>query len=312
MGTVGTAITFIRAYIWRHLRYGTDALKAISGALNTLMTEGTYHIWGVPSSVGTSSLDERDLGDSGFVASCAMSEPPGDKIQRVVALSWVHHYGNGARRHKMFPSWSPMRWTTDNTERHIVFNGLSDIQTVLARTEQGTKDLPSLIAELSMGSPDVPRYLQLEVETAKLEVHQTRLNVKVGQYRTRRPALVSNYLVALRLDETSYGVAAPRWDIDSRELGDTPILKAAALQIVTKMQFEIKDTSMLLLRDHGSHYERVGYITMEDEDFERRFMGIDATDSRWDILSKLDDADSYLEPKDWWCRHFKKETVIIG
>lgn len=68
---------------------------------------------------------------------------------------------------------------------------------------------------------------------------------------------------------------------------------------------------MLLLRDHGSHYERVRYVNMENEGFERRST-VDHLDSYRNRMLRLENEDTYLEPKEWWRRHFKKEKIIIG
>ncbi|KAF3039491.1 hypothetical protein E8E12_002208 [Didymella heteroderae] len=67
------AQNYLSGYSVRTLRYETDALNAIAGALNTLAKENVYHLWGVPvhvpelkpcSSSDSSSSGSKDWLDS--------------------------------------------------------------------------------------------------------------------------------------------------------------------------------------------------------------------------------------------------------
>ena len=75
----------------RSLRYDSDALDAIRGALKTLLNEGVFQIWGVPF-----RFDSNIFTDGA--------------IQGEIALLWRHNSSKASRQREGFPSWSPLGW----------------------------------------------------------------------------------------------------------------------------------------------------------------------------------------------------------
>ena len=86
------AQSYLAEHSKRTLSYDADALDAIVGALNTLIEEDVYHIWGVPFRL-------RGIERSSYFK----------KDNSHILASWAH--SSIARRRPGFPSWNPLCWT---------------------------------------------------------------------------------------------------------------------------------------------------------------------------------------------------------
>lgn len=342
-GPLGRAIKFVETYSSRSLRYDGDALKAISGALNTLRTEDTYHIWGVPFCVRSRHLSaevckrhsqmiesaERqkidytaspptttvvDLYDSEYEypfdfdhsiqTGIAGPQPSDDSPQAAIALSWTHggFHRQSHRRRSIFPSWSPMGW-----ECAVSFCGAIDMDKVSVKTDSGTTPLSTLVPHCGSILPELPQLLHLETETADVKFHLARLIVeRVFCSPFQEPSRMPR--VTLRYDDYAFGVATPAWDIDPAVFEDGKSLKIALLRHKVSSGDAGRHV-MLLLREHGDYYERIGLISMDRHTSFTERCTLDQLDRPDDHVFRI--GRRLPGTYHWWDQCLQKETVTL-
>ncbi|KAJ4989084.1 tol protein [Stagonosporopsis vannaccii] len=281
------AVRYLSEHSDRVLRFDDDALNAISGALNTLAREDVYHIWGVPFHVDVPE-DHTELGRRAQ--------------QGEIALAWSCMYP-GSRRRKQFPSWSTLGWIGTIYDHTPV-----ETSGIFLQDNESSISLQDFMVKSNLDPTSWPRRLRLELPTAQFAI--VRLSDTDSEQYNRR--------VALPYQERLYVHFATRWDVDIKDLPQTSTIKGVLLgiKVQTKSNLLPGSARVLLLQEHGPHYERVGSAKLELRDLDENAEGRD-NQSRKEPTYEYDgnaykhENSADIEQTDWWRRHFTKETIIL-
>jgi hypothetical protein len=269
------AFRYLEQFSKRSLRFDSDALNAISGALNTLLKERVYHIWGVPFRYGQTPL-------------------PDGGTRGEIALAWRHVTHRISRRRAEFPSWSPLGW-----ENPVRFVYPVDICSVLVCTAAGTETLQTLLPKSGIFPADCSQQLQIETQAADFEV--------VQPYLWDGP-----YMAALHYVYDTYALLNTMWDVDPSTM---KTVKGILLfpEEQKSLNFRRGSGYVLLLRACGNYYERIGFAWLTMTDTPRDSTPDHAYKFR-DQSKTYHMLDSpRLPDRAWWMDgKFTKETVLLG
>jgi hypothetical protein len=242
IGRLRIAQRLLEEFTQRNLSYESDALNAIAGALNTLNT-GSFpvcHIWGVP-----------------FI----LYYPANASSTVSIALHWYHV--SPVDRRPGFPSWSPLGWKGpamfwNYEEPNIPWRFYSDGEfntpsecTVQVPIDGVCRELSSLQTSVHSAS-DSSRCLHITAPMVQLSLFSIR--AYPGPFvvfpwldeNKRNPERVDAYL-------------EPRWDSEPPTQNS---ITCIFLQLTEAKSYWLDNMSLvgLLLINHGSHYERVGWL----------------------------------------------------
>lgn len=279
---------YLSTYSRRSLRFDADALKAISGALNTLITEGVYHIWGVPFSFKAF--------DTSPALRFTQNFPHGE-----IALIWIHRRCGNRRRHNI-PSWSPLGW-----EGVIDFHGSVDVCKVFVQTESGQTSLPSLVLPSGVLPPDCSQQLTLELEVADVAV-----------FRPPSHDIVNSSplpIVALRFEDSLHVRLIVHFDINPDEISETNTLKAALVTPPNPNFFSkvLEQAHFLLLRKQGDVHDRIGVASLQINHMSSFvFDAKSLLKSTRDREAPKSNISKDIQDFDRWRVHFRVETIVLG
>jgi hypothetical protein len=230
------ALKMLEEFTARSLSYQSDALDAITGAQNTLnsQTYPVYHFWGLPflSHIKT----------SGYLAF-------------TVTFNWYH--SKPINRRPGFPSWSPLGW--QGPVVFFYYNQQPKVRSkcVIPVCHDGiSRDLGSWAEyQVSVSSPSsAPQCLQLTAPMVHLSLYYT-----TGQ---SGPLVVFPWLKVGRKPESLMAYVEAAWDSEPQ----SPHKEQDSITCL----FSTKGSRYwnhyksrvigLLLKNHGSYYERVGCL----------------------------------------------------
>lgn len=338
-----TVMKILEAYSMREMSFERDALHAISGVLRLFAKDGVHHVWGVPcfSSIRTYATH----------LCCGHSWLQPCQYKRVVelALIWQHTYPSPRRRD--FPSWSPLGWSSSFWWLDIPSGDEADwpymtmeaigisIQSEGRRYALSDRSLwtNSRCEEIMTNASP---YLEVVGRMATL-----RLFVSAEHDRW-------NPTIALTLHDGNHAVFLPRWGALPTDLEQASIFKGMLLLGSSIMDTIVQEicAKVLILRDHGDHYERVGMFELptklspdslrrwdeeqrvwfHDEDSASTYVNSYGThdtspdDWREDAIAWRPATEECVEDRSspslcdmhvserWWWKYFEEETMILG
>ena len=221
-------------YTGRHLTNDHDALNAIIGALEA---QNADHFWGVNIAIEDSST--------------------------FFFLHWTH--SSPATRRKEFPSWSPIGWRGQVDYRHgrPSLSHTCSVEVWLDGSHAAiSQNVGKLRLQHHMHVEDNSKFLKLTTLVVKLEFIQLE----------RRPA---GLYVKVPYSPTLDVCILPFWDgnkaiepasVDRRiELPCVVVLEPDHRMFMEQdIRFE-EHLQIMILRQYGDHYERVGCFTWNDD-----------------------------------------------
>jgi len=229
-------------YTRRRLTHSHDALNAVVGALES--QEKDDHMWGV------------------FVVQ--------DPIDIYVFLHWRH--ARPVPRRKQFPSWSPIGWD-GRADYYSKYPCISKECTVEVWCDDGYQPLEQQFGKLSRQhhSPGAEKSRFLKVTTKIVTIKFVYLR---GNARYQRGGLHAKIPYSKVLDLFLFAFLntkeQPRCKSNKR--GVKPpcavIIRRADTQFghETSTRFE-DEIQILMLRQHDTHYERIGYFAWDYNDY---------------------------------------------
>jgi hypothetical protein len=248
---IEVAMRLLEEYTNRSLSYESDALNAITGALNTfrLKDPPVYHIWGVPF-----AKDPRNR------------HSPKKTLRMQIALHWCHL--KPVPRRPDFPSWSPLGWKgpatfqileeTVNTWDCSISVGMDDEFEELELLESMQVDLEVM--------PTMSRRLLITARVAQLplvDVGKPGTDIRSGlhvdfAWLTTSPGESKNLDVFIQ----------PLWDSSPPNLNETTSIVCAILNSCESNPLRYHAgyglgpdcVLILLLQAFESYYERIGYL----------------------------------------------------
>jgi hypothetical protein len=333
-----TAMKALEAYSTRKLSFPQDALNAVSGILKLFAKHGVHHIWGAPCFFsGNIYAPDLCTGNSWLDA----RHPT-----RGVELALLMDNFYPCERRAGFPSWSPLGWSSPfqwtggegpdrlRTFPRLVTADASDISIRSGDEKYGlseliTRDSATIEDILSRASP----YLEIVGRTVTLRLVEPR-----------RDRLDPS--VAFELHDGFYAIFHPRWTVSptNPEIGSD--IKGVLLLSARFMPSTVEQihAMVLLLSDHGDHYEKVGdFELFKDRQAEHLWerwdeelhvwhgaggslasrldqLGVDeqhdaqpvATEARTEE-KEGDETASQDEQEYWWWKYFTAmETIVLG
>lgn len=284
----------IERYSARELSYDYDALNAILGVLNYHRAKDQPNdtIWGIPYRL-------------------AQAE------QRIICISWRH--ASTAIRRPDYPSWSPLGW-----------NGSVEFPADLHQFELSEKDASSISDHVQNGIGnrhlgESPRYLRITVKLHRFPVVSIVRAGGVDRWDTDLTEWPRAFLVLPIGGATRDGADMKLymhilWDKEPPDDYDCTQTICAIIH-----DKDLRFLSMMVLRDHGTHYERIGFAMTELSIHDHMmkigegFVVLDSSTNGIQTLrakdtpgflwrSLTDGHEEYLS----WIRHAESVTIRLG
>lgn len=305
---------YLSGYSSRALRYDTDALNAISGALNTFAKEGVYHTWGVP--VTFPKLDPPK--DSNALKNGARGK---------IALCW--HHSESCPRRNGFSTWSPIGWTGT-----VLWRASESPQTVDVQNMFLLSDRQAANPRLSDAHYD-PAHTLVQRSSAATQSQALELGVQVAEVwlflateYLQPPTGRSLFGAKMTFDNDHIVVFWPYWDVSPSDLNSTTTLVGAFLPLDKRT--DNTEDCVLLLRARDQHYERVGILWSENV-LNAPTVGESKAQAEYHLCEKtpwpIGTSSPYrlnalehhelgrrykdIEGGEWWRRLTRAETVVI-
>ena len=245
------ATSILEEYTRRKLTFDSDALNGIVGVLNTLSKAESpiFHTWGVTFGRLPYARGPQPL---------------------AIALSWFHD--KPCLRREAFPSWSPLGWEgVANFEyRSPVISSSFQVnvweKNKYIELSQVKQDLHQ---QIDAESVEKSRYLRI---TAKLSWVEVRYFSAYEMLSIDKSSVVVNGLPYLVVPSPGFHVRVPtgdngevyasmlpRWDSEpDLSLGILGMIRVPCALIPEGG--ESTSIAVMMLRNHGTHYERIGYF----------------------------------------------------
>jgi len=241
------ATGLLQEYTRRKLTFDSDALNGIVGVLNTLSKAESpiFHTWGVTFG----------------------------KVPVAITLTWFHDAP--CLRRKAFPSWSPLGWegvpdygyspppVISQSFQVEVWDNSEFIQ--LSRVKQDLHQRAG--AEILEKS----RYLKITAKLGWVDVRYFSASELLSIDKSSVSFDELHYLVEPRAgfhvrvqtgdDVEVYASMLPRWDSE-------PDLSLGLIRVPCALipdYDEARSMAVMLLHDHGTHYERIGCLGYVNE-----------------------------------------------
>ena len=269
---MGLAAGILREYTRRNLTFNSDALNAIVGILNTLSKGRTpiFHTWGV--TFGKIPITKT------VAQSQNLTQVPVIRTENklAIALHWVHT--SPCPRRKEFPSWSPLGWEgvvgyadllppVISTSFHVNLWDDGDFIHISNARER-------TLQQVDPDGLSKSRHLEITTKLGWLEVRHFSAD-ELLSVNESTPAADRDYAlhpgyharVPGGNDAEVYVNAMPWWDLEADPLLDSTRVPCAIIpvghrEVVTTNEIhvvrEMQRKLVLMLRNHGTHYERIG------------------------------------------------------
>ena len=290
-GGLSEIMRLLEQYTKRTLTYDYDAVNAISGILNYHHAENqeTGTVWGLP----------YQLPHSG---------------PRILCINWRHL--KTSTRRLGYPSWSPLGW--DGPIRFLSdrcqFNmSVEDAMEISNHTRDERRD---------RNLQEVSQYLRITVSIHQF--HVVYLSKISANHVDMPPSVPKAFLVLPIGDtvncDTNTRIYLPMdWDAATPDRCDSTQVVCAVTN-----DSEYRHLAVLILTDHGSYYERVGFATPDSKHRDTqvlkaaRFEDLASTAEGIRTYSAKDHVDftSKAQGDDVedlaWLRNTKKVTITLG
>jgi len=295
----------------RKLSFDADALNAIVGALNSYAKYGVQHIWGVP---WKRSSADYSPGLKDFLSTSRSVRRDID-----IALLW-HHYKPSIRR-KGFPSWSPLGW---KTLIHWYWPNRRRLPTYVSPEAKivqvkSNKDFHKLYAPANPDDStpeELSQYLKVEARTAMCNFQLLT--------RSRWYNRDDKQVIEFSLGNGWNAIAEVYWDLPP-DKGNETLLKCVLLPGAefTKSTVDELHAHVLIIEQHGNHYERIGITRLpanfgecHDRDtpifgLVNKFNRIFGRQFRRPYYAETEIPSTAMPDFCWW-DHFQPETIILG
>ncbi|KAJ4990854.1 tol protein [Stagonosporopsis vannaccii] len=264
----------LEAYSARQLSVASDALNAITGALNAQVLNKlpVHHLWAVP-------VFETDI-DFDLTSTRSVSKgrlPPGAPKSVEILLQWYHHAPS--RRRPAFPSWSPLGWegsvhyfpwprqihigaylTIHNLTVHTLENPLSTKSHSTAPFDTSSYP-PNPPPRFTLTPPDTP-YLDVTLPVLPLHFIHVRWppnSLQKGYYE-------DGFHVAASLLSGTEVFFPVQWSRDPRLIGADMELLGALFISERKMEKIRASTAVFVLQRSGETWERIGLCIFRGSD----------------------------------------------
>lgn len=217
-----------------------------------------------------------------------------------IELIWSSFNHGRRRRRSNFPSWSLL-----GCEGECKMHESVDIGRVSFLMEKGQKSLPALTPGTGIISPRCSQLLQLELDMTEFIAFPY---CPSGESITR-------YEPALRCDGNIHISLTVVWDLVSSEFSSPSGIKIALLPPPERSPPSAKHYTtafFLLLRNHGTHYERIGLGSLQYST--ARSILIDADRVPLYTQNRMDWQMDYL-PHLGLCdggKYFTRKTAVLG
>jgi len=304
----------LRQYSARKLSFDADALNAITGAMNSYARYGVQHIWGVPwkrSSAGYSPDLENFLSTS-------------RSVRRNIDVALLWHHGRRSIRRNGFPSWSPLGWKAPiewywkNKGRPSTYVS-PEAKIVPVKS---TKDFHELCARANPNEStpeELPQYLEVEARTAMCKLQFVPAYVITPL--TKNSKLFG---IEMSLGNGWNAIAEVYWDLRLDKENET-LLKCVLLPGAefTKSTVNELHAHVLILEQHGDHYERIGITRLPAhfgdtrDDYHPVFRLVNKFGRVFDAIwsepyyAETEIPSAAITDFCWW-DHFQPETIILG
>lgn len=295
------AQNYLSGYSARTLRFDSDALYAIAGALNTLTKEGVYHLWAVPVCVSDLKL-------------CSLPTNCDHGFSGEIALAWYHP--KPCRRRSGFPTWSPLgwdgriEWANSEEPQTIEVKKLS----VLSESKEPGARLKTTAHILTQGphSEGYSHSIDLEVQMVAFVLFQDTSRL--------RPLKIEKGLgVKLLLGDTYSAIFWPHWDLPQSEVEGLTALTGVFFP--SGGPTEISGRACVVLQKVQDHYERVGIFWVgvfpheAAHGWDRQAESQVCDDTFWclnnielnTLIRQYEDSGG----SEWWQRFTRRETITI-
>jgi hypothetical protein len=325
------AMAHLEAYSRRQLSYDSDALNAITGALDPLRNVGVYHIWGVPFVRGdiaaanpayslTGLTGDRNIFccnpvlhryitpmhpqiSNDKLPDVASPDTIAVRRSRLSVLSkrdyWQHtrmsllwYHNQPCRRRHDFPSWSPIGWVGEIDWYRYTLETHAYVVGHVCGAKFGTQSGTSELSSLIQNCVDVSNSLSPCLEL-RLQTANLKL-VNAASHNGKHLLAGEAYSVSLSLNNDLEAEFTPNWDIVPALLDPTMLYKGALIHGT---------------RPH-SHLAFVLVLASRDDYWER--VGIFEAPSKLGHLADLNPM-AYLNTVDgvsWWDTVFEDYEVI--
>ncbi|KAF2632946.1 hypothetical protein BU25DRAFT_86537 [Macroventuria anomochaeta] len=281
----------LEAYSSRQLSVDSDALDAITGALNDQMVneKPVHHLWGIP--IFETDID-YDLGPLKKFSKGRIQHGTRECPVIEFLLHWNH--SRPCRRRSEFPSWSFLGWAgridylawprqTHIGEHFIVHNLQAAGHAKFALTPTGT------------------HYLDVTTSTIPLALVDVKCPVDTTQ---------NGYYAVARLDANTEAYVQVHWSRDPgsiRREGST--LTGALFIDERKLLKEISSTTSFVLEGNGNRYERIGSCTI----FSMQLKTLPDTVRTMSGSSVIVKSWEYKEVRmQEWQKRATRERILIG
>jgi hypothetical protein len=251
----------LQGYISRAFSFDADGLNAIYGAVETMSRAESpvYHIWGVP----IASLQHRPDGKDYYIDEKRTSWYGGTDVY--MALHWTHR--NPCQRRVGFPTCSPLGWK-GGAKFPTSFQHRTSVDCDINPWHEGAyQALPTIIANGGFVHGDAfslqSQRLQVTAKTIKLEVEY----VEDWEWSANHWNATNGWFICLPFGEGSDCFVQPIWDdaaMDERpkDAGPLTFLCAVVQETAVDATKLLWVPMMLILRDCGEYFERVGRLAV--------------------------------------------------
>jgi hypothetical protein len=294
-GALTDIMKLLEQYSTRTLSYDSDALNAISGLLNYHCTEdqsiGTT--WGIPHQLSLVN-------------------------QRIICINWYHTLEpllwTPATRRSGYPSWSPLGWIKPVQfldARHQFVVSEEDAAGISNREKDERKDWSLL---------ETSQYLRITVSVHRMSV--VNLENPSAGYVTALNYVGPKVFLMLPIDGAKGNDEDPkiylqvRWDTAPPDHYDNSEVLCAA-----SWSHDLQHLSMMVLKDHGTHYERIGFASADGGWHDAlKAAGLEELVCRCSTTNSIPTLGlSYNPDHDWtagenlaWLRDAEKTTITLG
>ena len=249
----------LEAYSARQLSVDSDALNAITGALNAQKTNKlpVHHLWGIP-------ILETDI-DFDLTSPKNLSKgrvQPGAPRSIEFLLQWNHY--RPCRRRPEFPSWSFLGWAGrifySPWPRQIHLGEHFNIHNL---EQSGDIDKLSAEAHLLFEAKENPRFSLSPPGSHYLDVTLYTIALVLVDVVWDDDGTRNGYHVAVALRDDLEVYFPVKWSRDPAEISQSSPLTGALFISERRIRKPKSSTVVFVLEKHGDHYERIGLCVFQ-------------------------------------------------